>query len=362
MKTILLVFDGKMSYLPPFQSIVDYLKSTQKYKLVVISTEEDKGIDELYEDEKTSLIHYYQRKPNKNIIQRLYRKIFREIKIRKNITQDINNIPHDILWIIHEKTSVKIANVIKNKKYILSIYELRDEDERLRNKLMPIIKKAEVSVVCEYNRGQIMRTWFKLTESPLVLPNKPFNHPRVRNQPLEIKLPNEKIILYQGILGPDRNLDVLCETIEEMPDYKLLLMGGESQYLRSLLKKYPRTEYIGHIKSPFHLNVTSHAYIGIVTYEYFSLNNIYCAPNKIWEYSGFGIPMLANEIPGLLYTIGHHNAGICTNTNNKECIKKAIQKIDNNYEDYKINASKLYDSCNLPSIIDTILEQYMHNP
>lgn len=361
MKTILLVLDGKMSYLPPFQAIVDYLKSTNKYKLVIISTEKDNGIDELYEDKNTTLIHYYQRKPNKNIIQRLYRKLFREIKIRRNMNHDINTIPHDILWIIHEKTSAKIANTIKNKKYILSIYELQDENKRLLKKLKPIVKRAEVPVVCEYNRGQIMRTWFNLIDSPIVLPNKPFNHPRIKNQPVALELPKEKIILYQGIFGPSRNLDILCETIEEMSDYKLLLMGGDSPYLRSLLNKYPRTGYIGHIKSPFHLNVTSHAYIGIVTYEYCTLNNIYCAPNKIWEYSGFGIPMLANEIPGLLYTVGSHNAGICTNTNNKECIKRAILKIDENYEDYKNNAIKLYDSFDLPSIINLIIERYLHN-
>ncbi|KAA6307134.1 hypothetical protein EZS27_041199, partial [termite gut metagenome] len=40
--------------------------------------------------------------------------------------------------------------------------------------------------------------------------------------------------------------------------------------------------------------------IGIVSYAFDDLNHVFCAPNKTWEYTGFGIPMLGNNAPGHL--------------------------------------------------------------
>lgn len=60
-----------------------------------------------------------------------------------------------------------------------------------------------------------------------------------------------------------------------------------------------------YITAPYHLEVTSHAFIGILIYAPVygtftsPLNSIYCAPNKLYEFSHFGIPMIGNNIPGL---------------------------------------------------------------
>ena len=357
-KTILLVFDGRLSYLPPFQAIIDCLKRSNEYKLVVITTEKDNGIDELYAGDNIQFIHYYERLANKNIFERVYRKIKREILIRKKLSEDILSIPHDILWVIHEKTALKISGVLKNLDYILSIYELRDDDERMRKQLRSIIQHAKVPIVCEYNRGEIMRTWFHLPKSPVVLPNKPYTHPREKDIPIEVELPKEKIILYQGVILPSRNLDILCEAVENIDGYRVVLMGGETEYLKQLKAKYPKVYHVGHIKSPHHLKVTSHAHIGLVTYDYYCLNTIYCAPNKIWEYSGFGIPMLANTIPGLKYTVESHNAGVCVDTNDKNQIEKAIREIDQSYDFYREKSLEFYESCNIEEIIESIINKY----
>ena len=42
-----------------------------------------------------------------------------------------------------------------------------------------------------------------------------------------------------------------------------------------------------------------------------SLNRAFCAPNKIYEYSGLRIPAIGNEVPGLVNTIGAAKAGVC---------------------------------------------------
>ena len=70
---------------------------------------------------------------------------------------------------------------------------------------------------------------------------------------------------------------------------------------------------------------------------------MYCAPNKIWEYSGFSIPMLANDVPGLKYTVEMYKAGLCVNTNDENEIRNAILQISSKYDEFSYNAERLYE-------------------
>ena len=85
---------------------------------------------------------------------------------------------------------------------------------------------------------------------------------------------------------------------------------------------YDNCVFYPYVPAPLHLEVTSYARFGILFYRPTILNKAFCAPNKIFEYGGFGIPMIGNDIPGLKNTIGNSNAGICT-----KLTEENIQKI-----------------------------------
>ena len=137
-----------------------------------------------------------------------------------------------------------------------------------------------------------------------------------------------------------------------------MLGGGRSQYKVDLMKKYPNVLFIDHVNPPYHLHITSYARIGIVTYNTNSLNNIYCAPNKIWEYGGFGIPMLANDIPGLKDTVEKYGAGLCLDMDNPTAIIEAVGRIDSDYARYSRNAKDMFDGCDIGTIVEKILGKY----
>lgn len=71
------------------------------------------------------------------------------------------------------------------------------------------------------------------------------------------------------------------------------------------------------------------------------LDKVFCAPNKIYEYSGFGIPMLANDIPGLKNTVGNAGAAECMELKSNNIVH-AIQKIEEDYDTYSENAKKFF--------------------
>lgn len=76
-------------------------------------------------------------------------------------------------------------------------------------------------------------------------------------------------------------------------------MGRGSDYYDDLRSRYAseRVLFVPFIRPPHHLQVTRLASIGVLSYfpDPSSLaaviNPLYCAPNKIFEYARYGVPM-----------------------------------------------------------------------
>ncbi len=363
-KEILLIFKGDIFDLPPMLAIIDSLK--KKYNVKVISHLYEGNIESLnaiYQEYSVSFISRFPLQKSRQIRVRLLNRIKR-ICFHYYICALFKKLKYDVLWVVHEDTIIKFNKMFRGKRYIVSLYELNDTLPQKLKAIKPYVQDARQVVVPEYNRANILRTWLKLSKTPNVLPNKPIGHPRRRNlkNPYSNLINGKKVILYQGLVIEERKIDAYCEAVRDMQDILLVVMGngcGDEIYKKYLKETYPYVLFIDFINPPRHLEVTSCASIGIVTYDYSMLNTIYCAPNKIWEYTGFGIPMIANEIPGLKYPIEKYNAGICTNTEDKECIKEAIEKIMTDYDMYAKGALAMYDSVDVDNIIQDVVEKFL---
>lgn len=134
-------------------------------------------------------------------------------------------------------------------------------------------------------------------------------------------------------------------------------------YLNELKNKYPTGfQYLGFFTPPDHLAVASHSDIGLLIYVDRNKNNgmnaLFCAPNKIFEYTGFGMPVIANDIPGLHHVIKTAECGTCVDLNDKKSIIAGIETCIKNYEKYSNNAKKYFDSVEIPKIVASIIESY----
>lgn len=363
MKTILFIYSGESSKLPPFLTILDALCNDFKLKVISFETiDQLRRLQEIYKD-SVEFYNIERKKSSNKFFDRCIRKFKRVFKLKtKYYTETkkkLNKIHYDKLWIIHENTLNEIQSLLVGRKYIFSMYELNDTNRKFLECIKKSILKADKVIVAEYNRANILRVWLNLSKTPFIVPNKPFYHPRNRYiQTDRIDgLCSSKIILYQGHIQSTRNLDAICQAVESLNGYTLLLMGGRTAYRDDLEKKYNSVKIIDFVNPPEHLNITSHAYIGIVKYDFVSLNGIYCAPNKTYEYAGFGVPMIANDIPGLKNTIGVFNAGECVDLNDITAIKDAIEKIDNNYSKYVEGADKFYDAIDIKSLLIDIIKE-----
>ena len=178
------------------------------------------------------------------------------------------------------------------------------------------------------------------------------------------KIGNRKIVLYQGTFGYERVLDQFIEAVGLLgKEYCMVLMGRDDIEVRKLLDKYPETFFIPFISAPDHLAVTSRAHIGVLSYvntsnirHYDPLNALYCAPNKLYEYACFGIPMIGNDIPGLEIPFKLNNIGQCSKLT-AEAIAMTIREIEENYDTMSRNCKTFYSSVNIDRIVEEIVRE-----
>lgn len=358
-KKVLFIYERKLSELPPLLTLIQLLK-LKGYSITVTVTE----VEKQYMEDGVKQIEYLKRFKSNNKFTRLTnRKIVGRRFFKYSIPALIEKENYDIIWVIVQHYPENLFLLKKNfnngRNYYCTIYELFDTLPQILKRLNTFVQSAHKVVVPEFNRAHILRSYFNLKNTPIVMPNKPLSLPKLRDpEVLKLleKFDGKKIILYQGHISRVRNVEPICKAVEKLNDFVFVLMGSSFDgYAKELLKKYSNVQHIEFISPPKHLEFTSKAYIGIVTYSHVSLNGVFCAPNKIWEYSGYGVPMICNDVPGLVYTVEQSNCGLCIDFSNEISVLNAIEIIENNYTLYSENAKKMFDSTSLTDIVDEII-------
>lgn len=295
-------------------------------------------------------------------------KMVHYVTFRKRAWQLLNQDKDAIVWVARIDTAIALGRRLLQRPYVVALHELHDKYPLYQRAIGLYASNATRVVVPEFCRATILRCWHGLKQTPFVLPNRPVSHPRTRFLPVSDKvaantlasIPKQRrILLYQGGLGGDRNLEPVAKAIHELGnDYCLLVMGRDSGgALGWLQRACPGLVHIPWVLPPMHLEVTSHAFMGIAFYRYDSLNSIFCAPNKIWEYTGFGIPLLCQDIPGLRFTVGTAEAGVCVDTSRSEEIVAGIREIEISYDHYNRKAGEFYESIDTEKLIAELIDE-----
>lgn len=271
----------------------------------------------------------------------------------------------DLVWYGTADSCFALGNEYKKYPFVLNVLELYDENKMYRNGVGWVIKDAKAVISCEQTRADIMKMWWNLPTRPFVMPNKPYKLPEISNhgsieetQKMISQIVGKKTFLYQGIIAVDRDLGLLAKAFQKIDreDLYLVLMGKElTDGVKKLEEIYPRTIYLGYVAAPYHLEVTRNAFIGVAYYQGSCLNNLFCAPNKIYEYSGVGVPILCNDLPGLRNTVGLYKAGECVDFDDMESLCNTILKMVDQRDQYAKNSEKMYHVVNNVETITSIL-------
>lgn len=276
------------------------------------------------------------------------------LSFRRALKKALRGIDREttLLWFGNAETSMPMVHALDGYHYVSSALELYDDHPAKLRLLGPICKDADAVTACELTRAYIMRYWWNLKELPTVFPNKPYGAQWHRDMPLTTdatrriasKLEGKRYIIFQGIFQKYEYLAALAEALKSSgSDLWLVLMGIDNKGIGPKVKAiYDKTLVFGSVPAPTHLEITSRAWAGLVYYDDSILNKAFCAPNKIFEYAAFGLPMLANRIPGLMGTVGAAGGAECVDFELNQIIA-ALGRIEESYEQYSKRSRAFFD-------------------
>lgn len=361
---------GEVMLCPPVLNLMRML-GNRGIKTILVSTESKFFVEEKFQNVELRVIPV-DYEGNKGLIN----KIKELLPVRKSVWKciDTDYEENDVIWLT-SNTALKYAgNRITKYNYVLQLMELSEELKYhpkfpVRFDAHKIGNESLAVIVPEYNRAHILQSWWNLNERPLILSNKPFQEKVIEpNTHIEddyarevLKfLEGKRIMLYQGIIHKERPLDKYIYAVDKLgDDYAFIVMSnGENIYKNINSRNF---YFIPFIAPPKHLQVTSHAHIGVLSYfpvkgDYSILNALYCAPNKTFEYSMFGMPMIGNDNPGLKYIFDTNHAGITVENFEIDDICDAVKRIESEYDKYSEGAVKYYNSVDSEQELTVILD------
>jgi glycosyltransferase involved in cell wall biosynthesis len=214
---------------------------------------------------------------------------------------------------------------------------------------------AHAVVVPEENRGWLTFVNAGLAARPLLLPNCPIDHPREfpekEADPVldALEAEGKRIVLYQGYLAlKERCIPELLEAISLCDERMVLCIMPASrltetlrQSMDELISRFRlqnRVFFIETRVAPAHMRVIARAHIGIGLYRPTSINQVYCAPNRLYEFTGFGTPVILPDAPGMNQIAGRYAGVLTCNPENPAAISAALMSLMENEHYQKARA------------------------
>lgn len=365
MKNII-IYNHDIQKYPPIISAINFLLNENK-SVSVIGYCSNKALVKQFKDKG---VEFFETKENV-VSASFLRKFLTLIQYKLFVLNVVNKIASkdSLLWIYGNQNSWLLHSLVPKYKSIIYLFEIPRFKVSLRYKIISpslnykkLFQSAFKIVCCENTRGQITKAYFNLQEDPIIIPNKP-DYPVVKDdkgvagEVLGKISSSKKIILYQGIFNqPERRLDELCESIKYLSEeFVICIMGPDDHNKKKLIQKYAseRVLFLPYLPAPSHMLITQKAYMGFLSYFptdgilESSLNTLFCAPNKIFEYTKFGVPMISNNVPALKSDFNKFRAGISVNHFTALDIANAIKEIDSKYDEYSKGSLDLFNSVDI---------------
>jgi hypothetical protein len=157
----------------------------------------------------------------------------------------------------------------------------------------------------------------------------------------------KKIVLLQGGFIEGRNLELLVESGQFLPDNIVLVMLGYA-YLEEKLKQIAKRTGAFGKKVIFMdrgpqkelLSYSAGADFGIIPYPDVDLNTKYCTPNKMFEFLTANVPIIANErLVTVSDIINEHKIGVTIAFESAKTIAEGIERSvkQMNVDEIKVN-------------------------
>lgn len=162
---------------------------------------------------------------------------------------------------------------------------------------------------------------------------------------------DENLIVYMGDVSLERGLGNLIDSLDFLPSEMALIVVGDGPDRIFLQEKYSsessgksRVRLLGPVPQSWIQDILNLCDVGVLVYSMEGLNNFYCSPNKIFEYTQAGLPVVTTAQPTLLAMVKQYNIGRVVGTIEQAAQPKhfaeAIHGVFEAYTELKENIPK----------------------
>jgi glycosyltransferase involved in cell wall biosynthesis len=233
--------------------------------------------------------------------------------------------------------AVKIKNIRRSKCVI--IYHQFETIERhslnlVKRLSVSYLKRSEgidLAIFPEINR---MKYFCELINRPalntFVFPNT--CHPK---SSVDVSGDVQKFTIgHIGVLSTDAfYLDTLIESIKKLPSDKIeiIFVGVKNEAVADLIRSnIPSAVVIGWLNHDSLKEIYGKLDLGLILYKPLDFNTDYCAPNKMYEYWSYGVPVLGPQLKGLQGLFDLPQRGMLANFENVTDVTAALQQAISN--------------------------------
>lgn len=226
----------------------------------------------------------------------------------------------------------------KKIKFIYDAHELIiDELNTKRDKIFAYLEKISIYkfdaiIAANDERAILMHKYYNLLNKPISIKNIS----KVDFNSTEIRLYTNKInLVYQGYIDYNRGIKFFLDAMLFLDDRFFLTIIGDGPDLNNIKNFIKENslenniECVGKVSLNELYSLLKNGDIGIITYSYEGLNNIYCSPNKIYEYAQSGLVVLSTSQPSIKNILKEYPIGITVD----EDILRNSSELANSIED-----------------------------
>ncbi len=169
----------------------------------------------------------------------------------------------------------------------------------------------------------------------------------IRNLPLAANpsaavFSREKNLLYQGSLNVGRGLELMVETLVELPDYQLIIAGRgvmeePLHRLAQTLQVADRVIFTGFLSPEALRQLTPTARIGLSLEEDLGENYRYALPNKLFDYVQARVPVIVSDLPEMKALCTEFQLGLVLDASQRTAkgLAALVRKLDADAESYQ---------------------------
>ncbi|MCO4818306.1 MAG: glycosyltransferase [Bacteroidetes bacterium] len=163
-------------------------------------------------------------------------------------------------------------------------------------------KKIDLIITPELSRTEYIKKIFYLSDSEsfLTIPNtNNFIGEKILTKPKVTK----HVITHIGAVGLNHHIASYLEAISALDQslYEFRFIGLLTNEVVDIINSYNKSNilYVGQVLHSDLKKYYLETDVGVILYKDVSLNHRFCAPNKLYEYWSYGIPVLGDQLPGL---------------------------------------------------------------